>query len=116
MNEFLILKFLSENKDASLNELSSSLHFTPSQCSVWVDNLVKRGLVHRVRDDADRRRLFLRSSAEGQNKLRNLLGDKTDLHEFLDEVFDLSDSEMEMVIRLNQKLTAGLKHRRGSGQ
>jgi DNA-binding MarR family transcriptional regulator len=116
LNEFLILKFLSENTNSSLNELSNSLHFAPSQCSIWVDNLTKRGLVHRVRDDVDRRRLFLRATTEGQSKLRNLLGAKADFQAYVDEVFDLSDSEIEMVIRLNRRIIESLKHRRGSEQ
>jgi MarR family transcriptional regulator, organic hydroperoxide resistance regulator len=114
INEFLILKCLSENKNPSLNELSARLHFTPSQCSIWIDNLAKRGLVHRVRDDEDRRRLFLRATSDGMQKLHNLLGNEAHMHGFLDEVIDLSDSEMDMVIRQNNRIISALKHRRGN--
>src|SRR5579875_625744 len=78
-NEFVILKYLYENEDASLGELSKNVHCSGSQCSVWVDNLTKRGLVSRVRDEGDRRRLFLRLTKKGQEKLQDLIGNQSNL-------------------------------------
>ncbi len=116
VNEFLILRYLADNSDASLSEVARSIHCKESQCSVWVNNLTKCGLVSRVRDEGDRRRLFLKTTEDGEKKLGRLIGEGSNLRSVMEQAFDFSSEEMETMIGFNQRILQCLSRTRGSGQ
>jgi DNA-binding MarR family transcriptional regulator len=55
MTEAGMISFLAEHGSLTQRELADRLQITPAPCGVAVDGLVKRGLVERRADPADRR-------------------------------------------------------------
>ena len=53
--EASMISFLAEHGSLSQRELAELLQITPAPCGVAIDGLVKRGLVERRADPADRR-------------------------------------------------------------
>ncbi len=84
---YMMLFELGLQPDSSLKDLAESIGVSPSALSVMVQSLVERGLVTRVADPADRRRIVLRLSADGERTMARLedgLVDRFDA--YLDEL------------------------------
>lgn len=69
---YMVLFELGLLPDTSLKDLAERLGVSPSALSVMVQSLVERGLVTRVPDPGDRRRVALRLSHEGESMLSGL--------------------------------------------
>ena len=65
---FMVLFELHLQPDRSLKELAHTLVVSPSSLSVMINSLVEQGLVSRVTDPADRRRVVLRLSRQGEER------------------------------------------------
>ncbi|MBI6873632.1 MarR family winged helix-turn-helix transcriptional regulator [Clostridium aciditolerans] len=59
MSSYMILHLLKEEPKKTLTEISENLGLPNSTASVLVDKLVKEGLVDRVKDSADRRKVII---------------------------------------------------------
>lgn len=59
ISSYMILHLLKEEPKKTLTEISENLGLPNSTASVLVDKLVKEGLVDRVRDSADRRKVII---------------------------------------------------------
>lgn len=62
---FLVMFELNMEPDRSLKELAKSLVISPSSLSVMINSLVEQGIVTRLTDPVDRRRVVLRLSEKG---------------------------------------------------
>lgn len=57
----------------AVGELAAVLKLSPSTTSLLVDRAVHRGLLQRMHDDADRRRVFVSLTVEGQRILNQMM-------------------------------------------
>lgn len=62
---FMVMFELHLEPDRGLKELAQTLMISPSSLSVMINSMVEQGLVSRVTDPADRRRVLLRLSDNG---------------------------------------------------
>ena len=67
---FMVLFELNMEPDRSLKELAQSLVISPSSLSVMINSMVEQGVVSRLTDPADRRRVVLRLSEKGDALFR----------------------------------------------
>ena len=63
--EYTILTLVKENPDGSPARLAQALEVTAPNITMWIDRLVKRGLVQRRPSTTDRRSQHLQVTAEG---------------------------------------------------
>jgi DNA-binding MarR family transcriptional regulator len=63
--EYTILTLVKENPDGTAARLAQALAVTAPNITMWIDRLVKRGLVVRRPSTSDRRSQHLQVSAEG---------------------------------------------------
>ena len=63
--EYTILTLVNENPGGSSARLAQALAVTAPNITMWIDRLVKRGLVERRPSTTDRRSQHLHASAEG---------------------------------------------------
>lgn len=64
--EFTILQLIQENAGVTSTRLAQALAVTKPGITVWLDRLVKRGLVLRARSDTDGRAQLLQLTTAGQ--------------------------------------------------
>lgn len=62
---FMVMFDLNMAPDRSLKELAQTLMISPSSLSVMINSMVEQGVVTRLTDPADRRRVVLRLSEKG---------------------------------------------------
>lgn len=67
---YMALFELTLQPDCSLKQLAQNLMVSPSNLSVMIDSMVQQGLVSRVSDPNDRRRVVLRLSEKGTDVCR----------------------------------------------
>jgi len=73
LSQNFVLRELWEDDDLTMRELALRLHVLDPSVAATVDSLVARGLVVRVRSDADRRRVHARLTAKGKALRTTLL-------------------------------------------
>ena len=96
------LLMISQCKDSGIKEISKMLCTTSSAATQLVNELVKRELVVRKTNKADRRALDLTISKKGQ---KQILETKKRHLEMMSALFDaLGDNELEQFIGLNKKI------------
>ena len=66
--QFRVLSYVNRNPGASLSAVADHIGLTRPAMSILVDGLVNRKLVARETDPADRRRLTLNLTRQGQNR------------------------------------------------
>ena len=97
MAQFRALVVVNHRRGITVGELGCQLSIGQSAASVLVDHLVRRGLVERTEDPADRRRALLGCTSVGEALLAELRHlSRKNLKEWLDL---LSDEELEGVAR-----------------
>ena len=64
-----VLRFLARNPGATQRELAEAIGMPPSRLVAMADELERRGLVHRVRDEQDRRSHRITLTAAGEAEL-----------------------------------------------
>lgn len=67
VHQFRTMGYIQRNPDASVSDLAHFLMLTLPSISKLVDGLVKQGLVSREESSADRRRVTLRLTAQGES-------------------------------------------------
>ncbi|HWG55677.1 MAG TPA: MarR family transcriptional regulator [Gaiellaceae bacterium] len=72
-----LLWLIREHPGLSLRELAAEERISPPALSGHVDRLVKAGLVERVRDESDRRRVGLALTDEGDRVLKRVRARRT---------------------------------------
>lgn len=95
--QFLQLRYLLWNPGATVGELADRLGISRPAATQSVDRLVARGLVQRIGDVEDRRRVHLRLTAKGEAVTRRTLAD---MERELDAVLEkMSDEDREALAR-----------------
>jgi DNA-binding MarR family transcriptional regulator len=97
MAQFRALVVVSHHRDITVGALGCQLSICQSTASLLVDQLVRRGLVTRAEDPADRRRALLGCTPAGEAMLSELRqGNQQTLKEWLAE---LNAEELEGIAR-----------------
>jgi DNA-binding MarR family transcriptional regulator len=73
MPRYRILRYLQSRAEINMGELQNHLLVCGSTLTELVDGLVQSGLVLRVRDQGDRRMVYLRLTGEGREAYREVL-------------------------------------------
>jgi MarR family transcriptional regulator, 2-MHQ and catechol-resistance regulon repressor len=108
--QFGALECLGHLGPMTIGTLCRKMLVSGGNMTVVVDNLEKEGLVERVRDTEDRRKVSVRLTHKGEKLFRNIFIEHAKHITGLASV--LSPSEQEELARLLKKLGTGLELRR----
>jgi DNA-binding MarR family transcriptional regulator len=101
-NDLMYLKFISEKETVIASALSQEFNVSTSHITAVTDRLVKRSLIKRKRSESDRRIVKLCITNEGTDLVEAMEQKK---HAYMEGKFErLSDTEMEELVRLMNKL------------
>jgi DNA-binding MarR family transcriptional regulator len=78
MPRYRILRYLQSRSEVNMSEMQDSLLVSGSTLTELVDGLVRSGLVMRMRDERDRRMVYLRLTDEGRETYREVLAFRCD--------------------------------------
>jgi DNA-binding MarR family transcriptional regulator len=67
-----MLRVIAERQDATVGLLAQQLYVTSQFVTIEIGDLVKKGIVEKQPNEADRRSMFLRLTAKGESLLREL--------------------------------------------
>nr|WP_199308946.1 MarR family transcriptional regulator [Nodosilinea sp. FACHB-13] len=95
LSQLRVLYFLRRRSQASLSEVADYLDVTRPTMSAMVERLVQRGLVNRVSDPVERRRIILTLTAEGAAEMERVY-DAT-LQTVAHRLKSLSESQLQQV-------------------
>lgn len=108
--KYVVLKALGEHGGMSLTDLAARLGVEPNTLSPLVKKMASFGVVERLRDPADERRIVLRLTPRGATALRE--ADALVASSF--GALDLADGELAQTIRLMARLRSALERAAGS--
>lgn len=92
-----ILFLLERNGRKRMSELADSLHLTPGAVTTASDKLIENGYIARIRDEQDRRVVYLEMTDKGRTALTEL---QNEGRKAMKLVFShLSESELEHLIK-----------------
>jgi MarR family transcriptional regulator, 2-MHQ and catechol-resistance regulon repressor len=101
-NQFGVLEILLHLGSLSPGELKTKLLTTGGNITMILDNLEKRGLVHRERHRDDKRRLTVRLTAEGRRRIERIFPGHVEA--IVAEMSILTAAEQETLGRLCRRL------------
>lgn len=110
---FLVLFELNLQPNISLKDLAGSLMISSSSLSVMIQSMVEQGLVIRLPDPKDRRRVVLRLSPQGEIQFQNAgeyLVDK-----FQSYLYELPETDRQDLILSAESLLQVVKRILGRG-
>ncbi|OGH66588.1 MAG: hypothetical protein A3B90_00955 [Candidatus Magasanikbacteria bacterium RIFCSPHIGHO2_02_FULL_41_13] len=97
-----VLEYIVESKNVGMNELSKFLSITPPSATSIVNKLVRSGVIARVADRHDRRKVLLAVTPKGKIVLKK---GKAYIEEHMGKIFSvLNNQELEQLIHLVKKL------------
>ena len=107
VSQFGVLEALHHLGPLYQKDLATKILKSTGNITMVVDNLEKRGLVERVRDEDDRRHYFVRITAEGSRLIRSFFPGH--VKRIVREMGRLSRIEQETLGRLCKKVGLGTK-------
>ncbi|PSB13157.1 MarR family transcriptional regulator [filamentous cyanobacterium CCP1] len=72
LSQLRVLNYLERWPQSSLSEVAEYLDVTRPTMSTMIDRLVQRGVVHRMEDPQERRRILLSLTPEGNEQLQQV--------------------------------------------
>jgi len=97
-----LLWLIHQNPGLSLRELAAEERISAPALSGYVDRLEKAGLLERVRDESDRRRVGLTLTSEGERLLKRVRARRTTW--LADRLRGLEEDELEALERAIEPL------------
>lgn len=94
--QLLILQLLRQHEDLTTGEVAKRVSLSQATVTTIVDRLEKRGLVRRERGEADRRKVYLHLTEEGEAVLVD--APKPLQEDFIRQFQDLHDWEQSMIL------------------
>ncbi len=91
----------------TVKEIAANMATTSSAASQFVDHLVTRGWVEREADESDKRKVWLRLTADGQIQLKHIRQEK--VKRFGELFKNITDEELEALVRVTGKLADSSK-------
>lgn len=107
--QFIVLKALQDSGKASVSQVAARLQITPSAVTYLADSLVRESLVERVRDELDRRVVWLRMTRKGLELIGDIQKRRREEMERITQ--RLSDAELGVLVSILDKLASS--ERRG---
>ncbi len=102
--QFIVLRILYDSGRLSVSQMAAKLQITPSAVTYLGDSLVRAGLIERVRDENDRRMVWLKTTAKGLELVGEL--EKRRREEMERVTSKLSPKELEDLVHILGKLVA----------
>ena len=97
---------LPQEGSLNMNELSEAMGLANSTTTRIVDQLVKKELVHRREDIADRRVVRVQLTAQGRELWQTL---DTELHDFFSQIMNgIQEDERPVILHALERLTTSL--------
>lgn len=97
-----VLEYILSNKNTGMNELAKFLAITPPSATSIVNKLVRGGILARVADKSDRRKVLLAVTPKGKKMLES---GKRHIEEHMGKIFSvLNNHELDQFISLMKKL------------
>ena len=106
MPRYRILRYLQSRPEVNMSEMQDSLLVSGPTLTELVDGLVRSGLVLRMRDQGDRRMVYLRLTDEGRETYREVLAFRC---ERLKDVLAGEDAGLDGINAFLNGVYAGLK-------
>ncbi|MEI6022537.1 MAG: MarR family transcriptional regulator [bacterium] len=104
MAQWEILHIVSEKKNPTMKEIASLLQITPPSVTAIITPMIKKGLVKRQYDPADRRTVHITLTPKSSLIVKNLTNKK---HSLFKKMFSkITISEKEYFITVLKKITA----------
>jgi DNA-binding MarR family transcriptional regulator len=111
MPRYRILRYLQSRSEVNMSEMQDSLLVSGPTLTELVDGLVRSGLVLRMRDQGDRRMVYLRLTDEGRETYREVLAFRCDrLKDFLTG----EDAGLNGINAFLNSVYAGLKRQKAA--
>ncbi|MFY0546004.1 MarR family winged helix-turn-helix transcriptional regulator [Brevibacillus sp. H7] len=105
--QFILLRVLYEKQRSTVSELASVLRQSNSATTIALNRLVKAGYVDRVRDEQDRRVVWVTVSAKAVPLIERLLNRRRELLTKL--LANLTNDELEQFTYFLRKLKQGIQ-------
>ncbi|USG67706.1 MarR family transcriptional regulator [Brevibacillus ruminantium] len=105
--QFILLRVLYDKERSTVSDLATLLRQSNSATTIALNRLVKAGYVNRIRDEQDRRVVWVTVSEKAIPLIERLLGKRRDLMTGL--LRNLSDQEIEQFTMFLRKMKEGLQ-------
>jgi DNA-binding MarR family transcriptional regulator len=105
--QFILLRTLYEKERSTVSELAAELKLSTSATTIALNRLVKCGFVNRLRDEQDRRVVWVAPSEKAIPIIERLIERRRAL--FTELLQHLTDEELEQFSRVLDKMKKGLK-------
>ncbi|SHK55840.1 MarR family winged helix-turn-helix transcriptional regulator [Alicyclobacillus tolerans] len=96
--EVMILKVLQKEQFLNLKQLSEKMEITMARCSYLTNLLTDAGLINRTYSLTDRRKILLRLSIEGEEKIERIFGKGSEFETIILNAFSLNDEQINKLI------------------
>jgi MarR family transcriptional regulator, organic hydroperoxide resistance regulator len=103
-SQYAVLRVLADDDEHSAGELAVAAELTPASITKMLDGLSRAGLLERVRDESDRRRVGVRITAEGREIYEQK--DRKLTAAWMAEVHQLEPAEVDAMIAAIRRLAA----------
>lgn len=101
-----ILFLLERNGTKRMSELADALHLTPGAVTTASDRLIDHGYIDRIRDEKDRRVIYLELTQKGKETLNEL---QNEGRRIMRLVFnDISETDLKMMNYIFEQATINL--------
>ncbi|MFC1767752.1 MarR family winged helix-turn-helix transcriptional regulator [Candidatus Margulisiibacteriota bacterium] len=105
--QFMVLKFISQNDNCKMSELSTAMKVTMGNMTGMIDRLEREGYVNRSEDPEDRRIVRVKIAKRGINAVSNMINHR---NKSIKHMFGrLSENEMHTLVKIMEKLAKGSK-------
>lgn len=103
-SQYAVLRVLADGEEHSAGELANAADLTPASITKMLDGLSRSGLLERVRDESDRRRVGVRITPPGREIFDEK--DRALAAAWQTELADLGPGELEVMVAAMRRLSA----------
>jgi DNA-binding MarR family transcriptional regulator len=103
-SQYAVLRVLADGDEHSAGELAIAADLTPASITKMLDGLSRSGLLERVRNESDRRRVGVRITPDGRDSF--LEKDRQLTEAWHAELADLDPGELETMVTAMRRLSA----------
>jgi MarR family 2-MHQ and catechol resistance regulon transcriptional repressor len=89
--EFLILYAIASNGALTIQDIAARIFVTSGNMTYTIDKLEKRAIIKRIRNDKDRRRIFIDFTQNGEDLWKNIMDEHI---QFMKENFEGLDDDL----------------------
>ncbi|MEG6616833.1 MarR family transcriptional regulator [Peptococcaceae bacterium 1198_IL3148] len=101
-SQYIILKVIESNSNCKAADIAQMLDISPAATTNVLDRLCHGGWIERIRSDKDRRVVWLKLTAVGQQRLKAIDEKKVDL--MMEQFKNITEEETVFVKKIFEKL------------